>query len=122
MLFADRVTLVAIRLDQGVVLLRDDTEGAPKPIRSKVESVLLDRSLSLLDEATSLGDIAAIQAAGIRGAAWDLWGDDRERSVAALQRTVLGDDATPLQGQGPLQDLAPGMTLDQLLDRDQDQP
>lgn len=115
-LFVDRMVLVAIRLGPDAVLLRNEDETAPSLPHERIEKVLLARGLSLIDTQTALGDIAAIQTAGIRGAWWDLWGTDPHEALGHLQRAVLGDDAEPAAAAGPVSDLSAGMTLDQLLD------
>lgn len=115
-LFLDRMVLVAIRLAGDSVLVRNEDETAPSLPHERIEKLLQAGGLSLIDRQTALGDIAAIQTAGIRGAWWDLWGADPQEALLQLQRAVLGDDAAPTTMAGPLDDLAAGMTLDQLLD------
>jgi hypothetical protein len=103
-------------LGVNTVLLRNEDETAPSLPNERMQKTLREHGLSMIDEQTALGDIAAIQTAGIRGAWWDLWGADQQQALAHLQRTVLGDDAAPATMTGPMDDLAAGMTLEQLLE------
>lgn len=108
------MVLVAIRLGDDSLLLRNEDPTAPSLPRARLEKALQARGLTLIERQTALGDIAAIQTAGIRGAWWDLWGADPQEALLHLQRAVLGDDAAPAAMAGPLHDLAAGMTLEQL--------
>lgn len=109
------MVLVAIRLGDDTLLLRNEDETAPTLPHERIQQVLRSAGLNLIDEQTALGDIAAIQTAGIRGAWWDLWGADEQRALQLLQTAVLGEDATPAAMSGPMPDLAAGMTLDELI-------
>lgn len=109
------MVLIAIRLGDDTILLRNEDETAPTLPHEQIEQVLRAKGLNLIDQQTALGDIAAIQTAGIRGAWWDLWGADEQRSLQLLQTAVLGDDAAPVTMSGPMDDLAAGMTLDELM-------
>ncbi|MFN2388214.1 MAG: hypothetical protein ABR575_01205 [Actinomycetota bacterium] len=111
-----RMGLLGVRLGSRSLLLRCDVDPALAHVKGRVETLLHDRGLDLVEPDARLGDIAAIQVAGIRGAMWDLWGDDRGRAVDDLNRAALGDDADPGAAPGPTSDLAPGMSLDDLLD------
>lgn len=114
MLLLSRMTVFGVRLENRCLLLRRDVPADLVETKKRVEAHLRGSGLELVQAEADLGDVAAIQIAGIRGGTWDLWGDDATSAHEALKVAVLGDDG-PLE-MGPVGDMAPGMTLEDLLD------
>lgn len=83
---------LAVRIGERSVLARRDVPEDAQPLRALAEELLVTEGLSLLDEDTPLGIPAGIQLAGLRVATWDLWGDDLDRTYAALRQAVVGSD------------------------------
>jgi hypothetical protein len=108
-LLADRSLPVAVRLAPGVVLLRRD---APDAARQAVERVLGAVGARRIESDSAFGAIAALQVTGLRAATWDLWGEDERSALEAVRKAAAGDD--PIAAVAG--DLAPGMTLEDLID------
>ena len=117
MLLADRMVTVGVRLGSRALLLRGDVPPGVDQTKEGIEGLLGARGLSKLEPDARLGDIAAIQITGIRGAVWDLWGEDAEQARRDLERAAVGGETLALQlTEGPGHDWGAGMTLDELLD------
>ncbi|MGI8407375.1 MAG: hypothetical protein ACR2L3_02565 [Actinomycetota bacterium] len=115
MLLLDRMSVIGVRLAKRCLLLRSDIRDDLTVMKARIAELLRADGLHLIESQADLGDIAAIQIAGIRGGSWDLWGDDGASGTDALKRAVLGDDG-PIGGlNGPMSDMGPGMTLEDLL-------
>lgn len=119
MLLAERMIPLGVRVGRRSLLLRADVAPPMADLKRAVEEYLQAKGLRLLDADTRLGDIAAIQTIGVRGAAWDLWGEDRAEADRDLEKAALGEDAamvdTSSSGPG---DAGIGMTLEELLGDD----
>ncbi|MBA2726468.1 MAG: hypothetical protein H0U53_10800 [Actinobacteria bacterium] len=114
-LLLDRMSVIGVRLAQRCLLLRSDIRDDLTAMKARIAELLRADGLNLIESQADLGDIAAIQIAGIRGGSWDLWGDDGTSSTDALKRAVLGDDGPIGRLNGPTSDMGPGMTLEDLL-------
>lgn len=112
LLLLDRMIPLAVRLGGRSLLVRADVRGGSVETKRRLEEHLRAEALRLIEAEAALGDIAAIQKTGIRGGVWDLWGEDDESALDALRRAAAGDDPLAFEAIG---DLAPGMTLDELL-------
>lgn len=108
-LLSERSMHVAVRLAPGVVLLRNDV---PRAARTAVERVLEAAGARRVESDSAFGAIAALQVTGLRGASWDLWGEDDAAALEAVRKGAAGDDPIPAVAS----DLAPGMTLEDLID------
>lgn len=120
-LLVDRSVPFGGRLGLRSVLIRTHMPGGLGEIKTAVEDHLRARGLECLEPEARLAEIAGIQVTGVRGALWDLWGDDRARAQEDLQRAALGDDILAVQESsiGTAGDAGVGMTLDELLGGDQ---
>lgn len=116
LLFFQRMTLIAVLVEPRTLLIKNEEAAEIDRCGTRVQEVLERHDLKLVDGDTALGDIAAIQLAGIRGSTWDLWGRDRSSALQALRSTVAGDDLEP-SAPGIAPDMAVGMTLEELIDR-----
>lgn len=115
MLLLERMSVIGVRLSERCLLLRSDIRDELIVMKAGIEGILDRMGLHLICPGADLGDIAAIQIAGIRGGSWDLWGEDGPSADDALKRAVLGDDGPIGLGNGPMSDMGPGMTLEDLL-------
>ncbi len=118
LLFVDRMSLFAVRIGDEALLVRRDVDTSGEDLKGSVEDLLREQGLRLLEADTRLGDVVAIQMAGIRGGSWDLWGRAPERAAAELHAAVLGDDTLAAHASGPLGDLGPGLSLEEILGED----
>lgn len=115
-LLAQRMFTFGARLASGSVLLRADVPGDLLELKERFEQELRSGGLRAVEPDARLGDVAAIQVTGIRGAAWDLWGQDPSEAHKAMERVVLGDDGIAIDlVEGPVEDTGVGMTLEDLL-------
>lgn len=108
-LLADRSVHLAVRLAPGVLLLRSD---AAREQITTLENALAAAGARRIETDSAFGAIAALQITGLRGASWDLWGDDELGALEAVRKKAAGDD--PIAAVAG--DLAPGMTLEDLID------
>lgn len=119
-LLAQRGFTLGARLGSGSLLVRADIPPGLAGLKRWLEEHLQSKGLAALEPDARLGDVAAIQVTGIRGGVWDLWGIDAENSRQALERAVLGPDASP-EGmvvsfsEGAEEDSGIGMTLEDLI-------
>lgn len=86
---------LAIRLEQGILLVREDLpdEEAVRALRDSLITSLRHAGSDLVDEDATLGGVVGIEVAGIRGGIWSLWAHDSSEGQSALQRRALGDVA-----------------------------
>lgn len=92
LLIADGDQTVAIRVADGVVLVRIDVPDDIVKHRCVVETLLGEAGLALLDEETLWGVPVALQLAGLRLSTWDLWGTDIDLAFSAVRAVAVGDD------------------------------
>ncbi|MEX2659540.1 MAG: hypothetical protein WD232_07600 [Acidimicrobiales bacterium] len=92
LLIADGDQTVAIRVAEGVVLVRTDVPDDVMKHRRVVETLLGEEGLDLLDEDTLWGVPVALQLAGLRLSTWDLWGTDIDLGFSAVRAVAVGDD------------------------------
>lgn len=86
---------LAIRLEEGVILVREDLPQE-EPVHSLRESLLgalRHAGINLVDEDATLGGVVGIEVAGIRGGVWSLWAHDASEGQSVLERRALGDVA-----------------------------
>lgn len=119
-LLAQRGIAFAARLGDRSFLVRADVPPNLVELRQWLEEHLRSRALALLEPDCRLGDIAAIQVTGIRGAVWDLWGAEAEQALQDLKKAVLGPDASPAETSvtfsgSDQEDSGIGMTLEDLI-------
>lgn len=86
---------LAVRLEPGVVLVREDLpdEEAVRSLRDSLVAALRHAGIDLVDEDATLGGVVGIEVAGIRGGVWSLWAHDSSEGQSVLQRRALGDIA-----------------------------
>ncbi|MGH2809505.1 MAG: hypothetical protein ACRDIA_01345 [Actinomycetota bacterium] len=115
-LLAQRSFVIGARLGPDAFLVRSDVPQDILELKDRFEQQLRSTGFADVEPEARLGDIAAIQVTGIRGAFWDLWGKDASKAHRALERAVLGDDGGSLEMvHGPVEDTGVGMTLEDLL-------
>lgn len=114
-LLAERMTVVAVRVCPRVLLVRVDIPHTAAREKTSLEDHLTANGFRNVEPDARLGDIAAIQIAGIRGGVWDLWGEDAAAAHRELERAVLADDFAAFGGGTPAPAEGVGMTLDELL-------
>ena len=118
-LLADRMVTLGARVGSRSLLVRADVPQDLFELKKWLEEYLMSKGLLQIEPDSRLGDIAAIQVTGIRGASWDLWGDDAAGATADLEKAVLGTDATPeamgLSFSDDKEDSGIGMTLEDLI-------
>lgn len=86
---------LAIRLQEGAVLVREDLpdDEAVASLRDALLAALGEAGINLVDEDATLGGVVGIEVAGIRGGIWSLWARDAEEGQSALERRALGEVA-----------------------------
>ncbi|MGI8425456.1 MAG: hypothetical protein ACR2FO_01665 [Actinomycetota bacterium] len=118
-LLADRMFTFGARVGSRSILIRADVPQDLLELKEWLEEHLVSKGLSEIEPDARLGDIAAIQVTGIRGAAWDLWGEDSSVAMGDLERTVLGADGSPeamtMSFSEQKEDSGIGMTLEELI-------
>jgi len=93
LLIADGDQTVAMRVAPAVVLVRTDVPDDIQDDRHRVEHLLSEAGLAMLDEETLWGVPIALQLAGLRISIWDLWGNDLDFAFAAVRTVAIGDES-----------------------------
>jgi hypothetical protein len=124
MMLAARMIPLAVRVGFRSLLIRATVVPAVAKTKRAVEKHLGRHGLIKVEPDARLGDTAALQATGVRGGVWDLWGDDPAQARRDLERAAVGDDVGALQlTAGFGEDSGPGMTLEELFaDLKEDRP
>lgn len=94
---------LAIRLQEGVVLVREDLpeEDTVASLREALLAALREAGIDLVDEDATLAGVVGIEVAGVRGGIWSLWARDATEGQSALQRRALGEVADLVDADQP---------------------
>lgn len=82
---------LAIRLQEGVLLVRAEVAESARAVRAALEEAMAGAGIGLVEGDTPLAGIVEIEVVGRRGDMWDLWASDADRGRAALVERAAGD-------------------------------